>query len=210
MVSPSLARDAANLTKPLRVTQKPVHNRSQNVTAYQRGAIQVCSFVAIFANRKPALLCGRGRADATARKLVGWKYIYAVTYDGSGREVSRRLVRKEPIYKEVTEISEVLKRGLSSAINVVNRSSESIYEGVAKTSGFIKGGLISTVEAGKRYREPIYEEVAETSAVIKSGISSTAKAIKRLVRSEPDDEDTAGTVVGRDLGVTAGQSRKTK
>jgi hypothetical protein len=136
-------------------------------------------------------------------------------------------VRKEPLYKEVTEISEVIKSGLTSAVDAVKhcseevakasavvksrlvsaveagkRRSEPIYEEVTETSAAIKSRLISTVEAVKRRTEPTYEEVAKTSKVIKSGLISSIEAGKRLVRSEPGNEATAETAGGRDDGVT--------
>jgi hypothetical protein len=38
-----------------------------------------------------------------AQRLVGWNHFYEVTRDSSGNEVSRRWLRKEPIYEEVAE-----------------------------------------------------------------------------------------------------------
>jgi hypothetical protein len=136
-----------------------------------------------------------------ARVQVGWKNIYEVTRDQSGAEISRRFVRREPIYKEVPDPSEIIKGGFTSAAEALQRLVQQVHETTRSSIGTeddlsnrsaATNDVIASAETSSA--EPMVQK-ASFNRPIKRGLAAAASAFKRRAHagsaSLPAPESTA-------------------
>src|SRR5262245_2828024 len=118
---------------------------------------------------------------------VGWKNFYEVEYDEFGAVISKRFVRREPVYKEVAEPIEVIKRALSSAAEALRGVAHKVYEQTTQRSIGTEDDLTAsrdsaTNEASLGAKIRSATAAARAASVVRSTKRSLASSIDVLRR----------------------------